>query len=130
MTNSITKKELRKFGIVVGLVFPILIGLIIPFIRGHSFSEWTLFFSIPLLLTGIFKPKLLYLPFKIWISLGNFLGRINSPIILGLVYILVLLPISFLMKIFGYDPLRLKRYGKKTYRELNEDRIIDLNRIF
>ncbi len=130
MNNFISKKKLRKFGLIVGIIFPLLLGLIIPFIRGHSFASWTLFVGIPLLITGIVNPKLLNLPYKIWISLGHYLGWVNSRLILGLVFIFVLLPISIFMRIFGYDPLNKKRVRKKSYRENFKDRIIDLNRIF
>ncbi len=130
MNKSITNKELREFGLIVGIIFPFLLGLIIPFIRGHSFAEWTLFVGIPLLITGILKPKLLYFPYKFWISIGHYLGRINSSLILGLVFIFVLQPISFFMRFFGYDPLRKKRIGKYSYRENIEGRVIDLTRIF
>ena len=101
MKKPITNKDLREFGLCVGIIFPLLIGLIIPFVRGHSFAEWTLFVGIPLLITGILKPKLLHLPYKFWISLGYYLGRINSSLILGLVFIFILQPISFFMRSFG-----------------------------
>ena len=63
-------------------------------------------------------------------ALGHFLGWINSHIILGLVFILVLQPIAYIMRLTGYDPLRIKQKGKKTYREIRKDNNIDLNRIF
>ena len=130
MNKSITNKELRKFGLIVGIIFPLLLGLIIPLIRGHAFNEWTLFVGIPLLITGILKPRLLNLPYKFWIYLGNYLGWINSRLILGSVFIFILIPTSILMRFFHYDPLRIKRVGKKSYRENIEDRIIDLTKIF
>ena len=34
------------------------------------------------------------------------------------------------MRLTGYDPLRTKRKGEKTYRENRKDHNIDLNRIF
>jgi len=130
MNNRIKKKELRKFGLTVGIIFPLLLGLIIPLIRGHSFAGWTLFIGIPLLITGLVKPNLLFLPYKFWMYLGHYLGWINSRLILGLVFILVVQPISIFMYFFGYDPLRRKRSGKKSYREIIEDRKIDLTKIF
>ena len=63
-------------------------------------------------------------------ALGHALGWINSRIILGLVFILVVQPIAFTMKLFGYDPLRKKKNDESSYKEKNEHRIIDLTRIF
>ena len=45
-------------------------------------------------------------------KLGDYLGWINSRIILGIVFIVILNPIAFIMKLFKYDPLRQK-WSKK-----------------
>ena len=63
-------------------------------------------------------------------AIGHFLGKINSRIILGLVFILVVQPIAIIMKIFKYDPLRKKFEKKKSYREIKKYHKIDLTRIF
>ena len=63
-------------------------------------------------------------------GLGHLLGRINSTLILGFVYISLLIPIAFIMKIFKYDPLRKKRFNTGSYFESNEEHKIDLTKIF
>ena len=132
MKVSIAKKQLREFGFLIGFIFPILIGWIIPALGGHSFSGWTLWIGIPALLLGVQKPFLLYYPYKGWMALGHALGWINSRIILGLVFLIVLQPIAFIMKIFGYDPLRQSQRERKkmSFRELKTNHKIDLTRIF
>ena len=130
MKNTISKKQLQNFGYLIGFGFPILIGWLIPTIFSHQFREWTLWIGIPVLLLGLISPRLLLYPYKAWMTLGHALGWINSRIILGIVYIAVLIPISFLMRLFGYDPLRFRRKDKKTYRENRKDNNIDLSRIF
>ena len=130
MKNNVTNTELRKFGIFVGSAFIVLLGFLIPYLNGHSFSRYTLFIGISLIIIGLIKPSLLSKVYQFWISLGHFLGWINSHLILGLVFIIILQPIAFFMRIFGYDPLRKKRNNKQSYRENNKDRIIDLTRIF
>ena len=79
---------------------------------------------------GITAPRLLHYPYKVWMVLGHVLGWINSHIILGLVFIIVLQPIAYIMRLTGYDPLRNKRKGEKTYRENRQENNIDLKRIF
>ena len=130
MKESISKKQLREFGFLIGFGFPILIGLIIPAFGGHAFRTWTLYVGLPSFILGILKPSLLFYPYKAWMKLGLALGWINSRIILGLVYFIVLLPISLIMKIFGYDPLRKKKSNKQSYRENKKNLDIDLTRIF
>ncbi len=128
--NSISKKQLREFGFLIGLGFPILIGWIIPMIGGHIFRVWTFWVGLSFLILGIFKPRLLFVPYKRWMELGKALGWINSRIILGLVFIFVLQPIAFIMKAFGYDPLRIKQSTSKSYRENKQNISIDLTKIF
>ena len=62
--------------------------------------------------------------------IGTILGWINSRIILGLVFLLVLQPIAFFMKLFGYDPLRSKIIKSNSYREIREQKSTDLTKIF
>ena len=130
MKEIISKKKLREFGFLIGFGFPILIGWILPTIAGHGFRSWTIWISFPILILGLIAPRLLLYPYKSWMALGHALGWINSRIILGLVFLLVLQPIAFTMKLFGYDPLRKKKNNESSYREKNEHRIIDLTRIF
>ena len=65
-----------------------------------------------------------------WIKIGLALGWINSQIILGLVFLSVLIPISFIMKLFGYDPLKKKKNNVLTFREIKENHKVDLTKIF
>ena len=117
MRETISKKQLCEFGIFIGFGFPIIVGWLIPSLFGHEFKVWTLWIGVPGLLIGFTAPRLLHYPYKGWMLLGHVLGWINSHIILGLVFILVLQPIAYIMRLTGYDPLRNKRTGEGTYRE-------------
>ena len=130
MKNAISKKQLREFGMLIGLVFPIIIGWLLPLLFGHEFRIWTLWVGITGLILGLKTPGLLYHPYKVWMAIGLTLGWFNSRIILGIVYIIVLLPISFVMRLIGYDPLRRRRKGEKSYRENKQKHQIELTRIF
>ena len=130
MKEIISNKRLREFGLLIGFGFPLLIGWLIPVLTGHGFRVWTLWVAFIGLLFGLTSPRLLYYPYKFWMKLGFTLGWVNNRIILGLVYIIVLLPVAFVMRIIRYDPLRTKRKGEKTYREKRKEHQTDLTRIF
>ena len=130
MRKSISKKQLRQFGFILGFGFPIIIGWLIPAITGHLFRFWSLWVGFPALILGILKPSLLFYPYKGWMALGLALGWINSKLVLGLVYLIILQPIAIFMKIFGYDPLRKKKNNQTSYREIKKDENFDLTRIF
>ena len=130
MEVTSSKKTLREFGLLIGFGFPILIGWLLPSLFGHEFRTWTLWIGVPGLIFGLTAPRLLYYPYRVWMALGHALGWINSYIILGLVFIFVLQPIAYVMRITGYDPLKRRRKGEKTYRKNTKNHRTDLNRIF
>ena len=54
MDYKITKKQLREFGIIMGIFFPLFIGFIIPSLWSHQFKNWTIWVGIPFLVLGAF----------------------------------------------------------------------------
>ena len=130
MKTTKNKNELRNFGIIVGILFPLLIGFILPYFFGHQFRFWTLFIGLPLIIIGLISPKNLKLFYQIWIKIGNILGFINSKIILTSIFVLIVQPIALIMKIVGYDPLRRKPNVSVSYREVRKNDNIDLEKIF
>ena len=130
MQSSSQKKQLREFGVLIAFGFPIIIGWILPIVSGHIFRIWTLWIGIPSLFIAIVKPTLLKYPYKIWIRIGNILGFINSHIILGAIFFLILFPLSIFMKLTGYDPLKKKNFNTHSYREIRKDDSINLEKIF
>ena len=130
MKNNIPKKTLREFGFLIGIAFPFLIGWALPLIGGHSFRTWTLWIGIISLILAISKPILLLYPYRAWMKLGHILGWVNSRIILGLVFLIVLQPIALIMRILGHDPLRTKKFDQKSYREIKTNHDLNLKKIF
>ena len=130
MKNYIPKKTLREFGFLIGFIFPILIGWILPFIGGHPFRTWTLSISIPSIILAIIKPSLLLYPYRAWMKLGHILGWLNSRVVLGLVFLIIFQPIALVMKITGHDPLKTKKLVQKSYRENKTHHKINLKKIF
>ena len=66
---SISQRQLREFGFLIGVGFPIIIGWLIPRFSGHAFRFWSLWIGIPSLIFGILKPRLLFYPYRAWMSL-------------------------------------------------------------
>ena len=130
MKISISIKKLREFGLIFGFGVPLAFGLIFPKIAGHNFQIWTLFLAIPALFLGIIKPSLLYYPYKFWILIGEILGWINSRIILGLIFVIILQPLSIIMKIYGYDPLRKHKNKDESYKEIKNNCKVNLKKVF
>lgn len=130
MKKPSSKKQLREFGFLIGFGFPIIIGWIIPTIAGHGFRMWSLWVGLIGLILGSISPRLLNYPYKAWMALGHALGWINSRIILGLVFIIVLQPIALTMSLFKYDPLRKRKHQQISYRESCQNRKVNFTKIF
>lgn len=61
------------------------------------------------------RPKALAPMNKAWFYLGKGLGKIVSPIVLGIIFLGILTPVSVLTRLFGRDELRLKRRATNSY---------------
>jgi hypothetical protein len=111
-----TKKDLRKFGLTVGIVLGV-IGTLLFYFEKPSAIYFTIIGGL-LILLGILFTQLLK-PFnKLWMSLAIILGFIMTRVILTTLFYLVIIPIGFLAKIFGKKFMDLK-YDRsaKTYWE-------------
>ena len=103
----------KSFGIVFFVVF-LLISLY-PLINNEDIRIWSLVVSLIFLVLGILNSNLLLPLNKIWFKFGIFLGKIISPIIMGIIFFLVVTPIGLIMRLFGKDVLNLKYNDYKSY---------------
>jgi len=103
----------RSFGIVFFLVFFLIATY--PLINGNEIRLWSLVISIIFLLLGLINSKILN-PFnKLWFKFGIFLGKIISPLIMGIIFFLVVTPIGLLMRLLNKDLLNLKFNNNSSY---------------
>ena len=111
--NNIKISSNRSFGIVFFVVF--LLISIYPLINDNEIRIWSLIISLFFLILGLINSNILTPLNKIWFRFGILLGNFVSPLVMGLVFFLVVTPISLLMKLFGKDVLNLKRNNSKSY---------------
>ena len=103
----------RSFGIVFFVVFILIASY--PLSYGGDIRIWSLIISLLFLILGLINSKLLTPLNKLWFKFGIFLGRIISPIIMGIIFFLVVTPIGFLMRVLRKDVLNLKYNKDKSY---------------
>jgi len=116
------KNTNRSFGILFFVVF-FIIG-IWPILSGNELRLWSFIIAIIFLIMGIMRSRFLTPLNFAWIKFGEFLGVIIAPIIMGLVYFLVVLPIGIFMRILGKDLLHLKfKKSLDTYWTKKETKI-------
>ena len=103
----------RSFGIVFFIVF-FLIG-IYPILSDDQVRIWSLIISVVFLILGLLNSRILSPLNKIWFKFGILLGKIISPLVMGLIFFIVVTPIGILMRLFNKDLLNLKFNKNKTY---------------
>ena len=103
----------RSFGIVFFIVFFLI--SIYPLVNSESIRIWSLIVSLIFLTLGAINSKLLSPLNKVWFKFGLLLGRIISPIVMGIIFFLVVTPIALLMRILKKDLLNLKFTKNNTY---------------
>ncbi len=106
MTGKVPSE--RSFGLSVGGVCLLLASWL--WWRGSE-TTWTIFASIGAVLMGLgaMAPSLLRGANRIWWRFAQVLGWINSRIILGLFFALILTPVGIVMRVFGRNPLHALR---------------------
>ena len=103
----------RSFGIVFFIVF--LIIATYPLLNDNEVRLWSLFISLIFLILGLLNSKILTPLNKIWFKFGIILGKIVSPLVMGIIFFFVVTPIGLIMRGFRKDILNLKFNSKKSY---------------
>ena len=103
----------KSFGIVFFIVFTI-IGLW-PLFDISTYRLWAIIIGLIFLTLGLMNSKLLNPLNILWFKFGIFLGKIISPLVMGVIFFFVVTPIAILMKILKKDLLDLKFNNNDTY---------------
>ena len=96
----------RAFGAVFSGAF-LLIALI-PLLRNGEPRWWAVGAAVLFAVVAATRPTLLATLNKLWMRLGLLLGRIVSPIALGVIFYCVLTPLAVVTRLAGRDSLHLK----------------------
>ncbi len=122
MSQQPTTKDLRQFGLLVGSVFAV-IGLWPLVFRSESPRLWALILGSLLIVLGAVAPQSLKQVYGGWMKVGHVLGSINTRIILGIIYYLLITPMGLVMRLMGKDPMhRALTKGVDTYRIVRDPR--------
>ena len=100
------KKELRQFGITVGVFLGLLAGLFL--LRQRDYYLYFFIFSLTFIFLGLVLPATLKHIQKIWMSLGILIGWLVTRVILTVLFYLVVTPIGVIAKVFGKHLLDTK----------------------
>jgi hypothetical protein len=106
----------RRFGIVVGGI-ALSIGAIRALLQGEVGIIAGLLggVGLALILAALVKPNILTGANRGWSALGLLLHKITNPLFLGAIYLGAIVPTGLMMRLFGADPMGLRRKANGTY---------------
>jgi hypothetical protein len=124
---KVNKKNNISFGILF-FIFFLIIGLF-PLVSVGVIRIWSVVLSLIFLIITIIRPNLFTFLNRSWIQFGIFLGKVISPIVMGLVFFFVVTPIGVLVRILKKDVMGLKR-GASSYWINREDKLQSMKKQF
>ena len=98
----------KKFGFLMTAVF-FLIAFYFYYKNLNLYFYPSAAISILFLLITLINHSLLTKLNKFWLLFGECLGKVVSPIILGIIFFFLISPVAIIVRIFGRDELRIKR---------------------
>jgi len=104
--SRVTAKECTDTGMAMVLIC--LIGA-----WGSGERGWLLG-AIAALVVNMVWPTIYTLVAKVWLGFSHLLGTFMSKVILSIVFFVVLTPIALLRRVFGHDPMALRKWKKGT----------------
>jgi hypothetical protein len=105
----------KKFGLLFSVVF--LAFSLYAYIK-HEASLLSIALSLIsafFLLSSFFFQNLLSPLNKAWFLLGIGIGKLVSPVVLGIIFFGLITPIALMARLLGRDELKLKRPKKSSY---------------
>jgi hypothetical protein len=84
-------------------------------------KDWSLVFIVAMIVAVLFvaatlsAPQILTPLNRLWYGLGLLLGKIVSPIVLGIIFFVLITPTSLITRLFGRDELKMKKRYVESY---------------
>ena len=107
---------LKRFALMMMWAFPLFFSVIVPWLFGLRWQWWPLVVSALFGLLYVAAPGLIYYPYRGWMAVAGVIGWINTRLILGFTFYVLILPIGLVLRLFG----RLQYFsrpkpGKSSY---------------
>ena len=116
-------KELRDFGLIMAGMLILMFGFVLPWIFSYSTPYWPFIAAIVFAVVALLRPVLLGPVNRVWLKISDVLGWINTRLVMGVMFFLLIAPIGILMRLFGKDTLNTKLSDEQTsYRVITKVR--------
>ena len=121
--TQFSPKELRDFGLIMAGMLILMFGFVLPWIFSFSTPYWPFIAALVFAVVALLRPVLLGPVNRIWLKISDVLGWINTRLVMGVMFFLLIAPIGILMRLLGKDTLSKKLSDEQTsYRIITKVR--------
>jgi hypothetical protein len=104
---DLDRRGLQKFGLTTGGILVVLFGLVLPWLRDRPLPLWPWCVAAVLAVWALAAPASLTVVYRPWMKAGLLLGWLNTRIILGLVFWIIIMPLGVILRL-----LKEKKVGR------------------
>lgn len=113
---ELDENGLRQFGLTTGAIVAGLFGIVFPYLLDAAWPLWPWLIFAVLATWALIAPTSLRPVYQGWMRLGMLIGKVTTPIIMTLIFLLAILPSALLMRLLRKDPMRRSCDESASYR--------------
>jgi hypothetical protein len=114
---ELDRKGLREFGLVTGGIVAALFGVFFPWVLERAYPLWPWAILAVLGTWALIAPSSLQPVYRGWMRLGLLLSKVTTPIVMGAIFFVIIVPVGLIMRIGKRDPMRRAfEPGATSYR--------------
>ena len=116
--EKLDKQGPRKVGLVTGSIVVVLFGILLPLLFGFDYPLWPWYLGGSLAVLALVIPAALNPVYHGWMRFGLVMGWFSSRLVLGVIFYCIFMPVSFIFRLRGVDPLQRRLDASVTsYRK-------------
>jgi MFS superfamily sulfate permease-like transporter len=105
---ELDRKGLREFGLVTGAIVAGLFGLFFPWVLERAIPIWPWVVLVVLAGLALIAPNSLRPVYYGWMRIGLLLGKVTTPVVMGLIFVVIIVPVALVRRLARRDSLRRK----------------------
>ena len=120
---EIDRKGLREFAFILGGAVAVIFGLLLPWLFERSYPLWPWVFLGVFAVWGLLAPNTLRPVYRVWMRFGLLLNKVTTPLVLGVVFFLMILPVGLVRRALGKDSIPKRAEPEKDSYRVASDAI-------
>ena len=127
---ELDKKGLREFGLTTGAIVAVLFGLFFPWVFEAAFPLWPWIVFGVLAGWALIAPNSLNPVYRGWMRIGILISKVTTPIIMGAVFYIAIVPMGIVLKVIRWDAMKRKFDNNLTTYRVESNKPSSLERPF